>query len=100
MLAGPAGTDGARVVGMLTVVREVIDRPPQEADEEPGLCWACSALEGPRSAAARPRRQPRGGLRGARPSLAELVGIRVASGLDLARVWNHTVAERRQGPPV
>ncbi|MGH3840040.1 MAG: urease accessory protein UreD [Pseudonocardiaceae bacterium] len=46
-LAGPAGTAGARVVGMLAVVGEGIDGPPQDAGEGPGLRWACSALDGP-----------------------------------------------------
>jgi urease accessory protein len=46
-LAGPAGTGGARVVGMLAVVGEGIDGPPRDAQEEPGLRWACSALDGP-----------------------------------------------------
>lgn len=47
VLAGPAGTGGARVVGMLAVVGEGIAGPPQDAGEEPGLRWACSALDGP-----------------------------------------------------
>ena len=47
VLTGPAGTGGARVVGMLTVVGEGIDGPPQDAGEQPGLRWACSALDGP-----------------------------------------------------
>lgn len=47
VLAGPAGTGGARVVGMLTVVGEGIAGPPQDAGEELGLRWACSALDGP-----------------------------------------------------
>jgi urease accessory protein len=47
VLAGPAGTGGARVVGMLTVVGEGIDGPPPDAGEQPGLRWACSALDGP-----------------------------------------------------
>jgi urease accessory protein len=47
VLAGPAGTGGARVVGMLAVVGEGIDGPPEDAGEEPGLRWACSALDGP-----------------------------------------------------
>lgn len=47
VLTGPAGTGGARVVGMLAVVGEGIDAPPQGAGEQPGLRWACSALEGP-----------------------------------------------------
>jgi urease accessory protein len=46
-LAGPAGTGGARVVGMLTVAGSGTGRPPQDAGEQPGLRWACSALEGP-----------------------------------------------------
>lgn len=46
-LAGPAGTGGARVVGMLAVVGEGLDDPPEGAREEPGLRWACSALDGP-----------------------------------------------------
>ncbi|MGH8573838.1 MAG: urease accessory protein UreD, partial [Gammaproteobacteria bacterium] len=47
VLAGPAGTGGARVVGMLTVVGEGISGPLQDAGEQPGLRWACSALDGP-----------------------------------------------------
>ncbi|MGH3833382.1 MAG: urease accessory protein UreD [Pseudonocardiaceae bacterium] len=47
VLAGPAGTGGARVVGMLTVVGAGIDRSPQDAGEKLGLRWACSALHGP-----------------------------------------------------
>jgi len=47
VLAGPAGTGGARVVGMLTVVGEAVAGPAQDAGEEPGLRWACSALDGP-----------------------------------------------------
>ncbi|MGH3701525.1 MAG: urease accessory protein UreD [Pseudonocardiaceae bacterium] len=47
VLAGPAGTGGARVVGMLVVVGEDIGGPPEGAGEEPGLRWACSALECP-----------------------------------------------------
>ncbi len=47
VLAGPAGTGGARVVGMLAVVGEGIDGPPQDAGEQPDLRWACSALDGP-----------------------------------------------------
>lgn len=46
-LAGPAGTGGARVVGMLAAVGEGIDGPVHDAGEEPGLRWACSALDGP-----------------------------------------------------
>ncbi|MDQ4009559.1 MAG: urease accessory protein UreD [Actinomycetota bacterium] len=46
-LAGPAGTGGARVVGMLTVIGEGMDEPPLKAGEQPGLRWACSMLEGP-----------------------------------------------------
>ncbi|MGA9309846.1 MAG: urease accessory protein UreD [Pseudonocardiaceae bacterium] len=47
VLAGPAGAGGARVVGMLAVVGEGIEGPPLDAGEEPGLRWACSALDGP-----------------------------------------------------
>lgn len=47
VLAGPAGTGGARVVGMLAVVGQGIDGPPQHAGEQLGLRWACSALDGP-----------------------------------------------------
>jgi urease accessory protein len=47
VLAGPAGTGGARVVGMLAAVGESIGAPPDSAGEEPGLRWACSALDGP-----------------------------------------------------
>ena len=46
VLAGPAGTGGARVVGMLAVVGEGIGGSPQDAGEQPGLRWACSALAG------------------------------------------------------
>ncbi|MGH3780317.1 MAG: urease accessory protein UreD, partial [Pseudonocardiaceae bacterium] len=46
-LSGPAGAAGARVVGMLAVVGEGIDGPSEGAGEEPGLRWACSALDGP-----------------------------------------------------
>lgn len=47
VLTGPAGTGGARVVGMLAVVGKGIDGPLQDAGEQPGLRWACSALDGP-----------------------------------------------------
>jgi urease accessory protein UreH len=47
VLTGPAGTGGARVVGMLTVVGEGIDGPLQDAGEQPGLRWACLTLDGP-----------------------------------------------------
>jgi urease accessory protein len=47
VLAGPAGTGGARVVGMLAMVGEGIDGSLEGAGEEPGLRWACSALDGP-----------------------------------------------------
>jgi urease accessory protein len=47
VLTGPAGTAGARVVGMLAVVGEGIDVPSDSAGETPGLRWACSALDGP-----------------------------------------------------
>jgi urease accessory protein len=47
VLTGPAGTGGARVVGMLAVVGQGNDRPPLGASEQPGLRWACSALDGP-----------------------------------------------------
>jgi urease accessory protein len=47
VLTGPAGTGGARAVGMLTVVGEGIAGPAQGAGEKPGLCWACCALDGP-----------------------------------------------------
>ncbi|MGH3673938.1 MAG: urease accessory protein UreD [Pseudonocardiaceae bacterium] len=47
VLTGPAGSDGARAVGMLAVVGEGTGNPPVGAGEEPGLRWACSALEGP-----------------------------------------------------
>lgn len=47
VLAGPAGTGGARVVGMLVVMGEGMDGPPHDAGEQPGLRWACSALNDP-----------------------------------------------------
>lgn len=47
VLAGPAGTGGARVIGMLALVGEGINGPPEGAGEEPGLRWACSTLDGP-----------------------------------------------------
>ena len=47
VLAGPAGTGGARIVGMLAVVGQGIDRPALGAGEQPGLRWACSELDGP-----------------------------------------------------
>jgi urease accessory protein len=46
-LTGPAGTGGARAVGVLVVVGEGVGGPPEHAGEEPGLRWACSALDGP-----------------------------------------------------
>lgn len=46
-LVGPAGTGGARVVGTLAVVGKGVDGPVQDAGEQPGLRWACSALDGP-----------------------------------------------------
>ena len=46
-LTGPAGTGGARAVGALVVVGEGVGGPPEHAGEEPGLRWACSALDGP-----------------------------------------------------
>ncbi|MGH3935850.1 MAG: urease accessory protein UreD, partial [Pseudonocardiaceae bacterium] len=46
-LAGPAGTGGARAIGTLAAVGEGIGRPPKDTGEEPGLRWACSALDGP-----------------------------------------------------
>ena len=47
VLAGPAGTGGARVVGMLVVAGEDIEGPQEGAGEQPGLRWACTALDGP-----------------------------------------------------
>jgi urease accessory protein len=46
-LTGPAGTGGARVVGMLAVVGRGAGGPPEDAGERPGLRWACSTLDGP-----------------------------------------------------
>lgn len=46
VLVGPAGTGGARVVGMLAVVGEGIEGAPQDGGEQPGLRWAGSALDG------------------------------------------------------
>ena len=47
VLTGPAGTGGTRVIGMLLVVGEGTAGPPEGAGEQPGLRWACSALDGP-----------------------------------------------------
>ncbi|HEX6404018.1 MAG TPA: urease accessory protein UreD [Pseudonocardiaceae bacterium] len=47
VLAGPAGTGGARVVGMLAMVGESTGDPAHGAGEEPGLRWACAPLDGP-----------------------------------------------------
>ncbi|MGQ0776190.1 MAG: urease accessory protein UreD [Pseudonocardiales bacterium] len=47
VLTGPAGTGGARVVGMLLVVGEGTAGPPEGAGEQPGLRWSCSVLDGP-----------------------------------------------------
>lgn len=47
VLAGPAGTNGARAVGMLVVLGEGIRGPAPGAGEEPGLRWACTPLDGP-----------------------------------------------------
>jgi urease accessory protein len=47
VLAGPAGTGGARIAGTLAVVGEGIGAPVQDAGEEPGLRWACAPLDGP-----------------------------------------------------
>jgi urease accessory protein len=46
-LTGPAGTGGARAVGMLAVIGEGVNDRPGGAAEQPGLRWACSALDGP-----------------------------------------------------
>ena len=46
-LTGPAGTASAHVVGTLAVLGEGFDGPPVGAGEQPGLRWACSALDGP-----------------------------------------------------
>lgn len=46
VLTGPAGTGGARVVGMLAIVGEGTGRPTTDAGEQSGLRWACSALQG------------------------------------------------------
>ncbi|MGH3901474.1 MAG: urease accessory protein UreD [Pseudonocardiaceae bacterium] len=47
VLAGPAGTGAARAIGTLVMVGEAAGGPPDDAGEEPGLRWACSALDGP-----------------------------------------------------
>lgn len=47
VLTGPAGTGGARVIGMLAVVGEGVGSPPQGGGEQPGLRWASCALDGP-----------------------------------------------------
>ncbi|MGH3789019.1 MAG: urease accessory protein UreD [Pseudonocardiaceae bacterium] len=46
VLTGPAGTGGARAIGMLAAVGPGIGGPTQEAGEQSGLRWACSALQG------------------------------------------------------
>ena len=47
VLTGPAGTGGGRAVGMLLDLGQETESPVPEAGEQPGLRWACSALEGP-----------------------------------------------------
>ncbi|MGH3937765.1 MAG: urease accessory protein UreD [Pseudonocardiaceae bacterium] len=47
VLAGPAGTGGARAIGALVVVGEGLGGAPRDAGEEPGLRWAYSVLDGP-----------------------------------------------------
>jgi urease accessory protein len=47
VLTGPAGTGGARVIGMLAALGEGINDPPRRVGEQSGLRWACSALDGP-----------------------------------------------------
>lgn len=47
VLTGPAGTGGARAIGMLVMLGEGLGSPLQDVGEEPGLRWACSALDGP-----------------------------------------------------
>jgi urease accessory protein len=47
VLTGPAGTAGARAVGMLLDLGQDAEGPLPEVGEQPGLRWACSALEGP-----------------------------------------------------
>jgi len=46
-LSGPAGTGGCRAVGMMLVVGADLPGPAEGAGEQPGLRWACSALDGP-----------------------------------------------------
>ena len=46
-LTGPAGTGGARAIGALAMMGEGVGGPLENAGEEPGLRWACSALDGP-----------------------------------------------------
>lgn len=54
-LAGPAGTGGARVIGTLVaagegiggLAGEGIGGLAEDGGEQPGLRWACSALDGP-----------------------------------------------------
>jgi urease accessory protein len=46
VLTGPAGTGGARVVGMLLELGQATADIPA-AGEQPGLRWACSTLDGP-----------------------------------------------------
>jgi hypothetical protein len=58
-LAGPAGTGGARAIGTLAVVGKGVDKPPEDAGEQPGLRWAYFRARVPRLVAARPRRQSR-----------------------------------------
>lgn len=47
VLSGPAGTAGARVVGMLAAVGDGLTGAMPSAGEHPGLRWACSPLDGP-----------------------------------------------------
>jgi urease accessory protein len=46
-LTGPAGTGGARAVGMLVELGHLAEDALPQVGEQPGLRWACSALEGP-----------------------------------------------------
>lgn len=47
VLTGPAGTGGARYIGMLAVVGQGSSGPSESGGEQPGLRWASAPLDGP-----------------------------------------------------